>query len=104
MSNNCPKCGEQLVGDGYTSVYHCPNAELDFDYEPDAAPIYCSFEETVTPYIVQHHASTGEWDAFDGYGNLISTFGTKLAATLATQKWAEEDRRQREIEESKRND
>lgn len=40
---NCPKCGEQLRGDGYTKVIHCPNApeESVEGVECDANPIFC---------------------------------------------------------------
>lgn len=42
----CPNCGEQLIGDGYSTVYHCPHAdENTYEYhEPDANPVYCSEE------------------------------------------------------------
>ena len=34
----CPICGWTLVGDGFTSVIHCENAEVKdyWDHEPDA--------------------------------------------------------------------
>lgn len=40
---NCKECGEQMEGDGYRTVLHCPNAtDIEIDYlEPDAAPAYC---------------------------------------------------------------
>lgn len=43
----CRKCGENMVGDGYTQVLQCPNAgDLDDKcYEPDAGPIECDFED-----------------------------------------------------------
>ena len=39
----CKNCGEELEGDGYTYVLHCPNSEdpeIDWS-EPDAEPIMC---------------------------------------------------------------
>lgn len=41
---SCPKCGDRLVGDGYTLVIHCPNAdEASVEgKECDANPVYCS--------------------------------------------------------------
>lgn len=41
---NCKNCGERMVGDGYYTVMHCPNAEdSDYDYmESDASPVYCT--------------------------------------------------------------
>lgn len=44
----CEKCGEALIGDGYKTVMRCEFAEPeDYEFhEPDAAPVYCRFEET----------------------------------------------------------
>ena len=42
------KCGEQMIGDGYTSVFRCPNADDDGTYEPDANPVECDFKEPLT--------------------------------------------------------
>lgn len=44
----CKACGDQMTGDGYTTVRHCPNAdENDTTYaEPDSGPIYCKSEES----------------------------------------------------------
>ena len=45
--SNCPKCGGDLIGDGYTSVVHCEYAEED-DYEynaPDDGPVLCNYVE-----------------------------------------------------------
>lgn len=43
----CPNCGGDMVGDGYTVVYQCENAdELDTSFvEPDANPVLCSYVE-----------------------------------------------------------
>lgn len=40
----CKTCGENLIGDGYTVVVHCPNTD-PFDVEPDANPIHCEEED-----------------------------------------------------------
>lgn len=47
LDGQCIKCGGEMIGDGYTAVAHCENAEEeDYEYhEPDAGPIYCHFEE-----------------------------------------------------------
>ena len=38
----CPVCGEDMVGDNYTSVYHCGSLDLIGEgFEADAGPIYC---------------------------------------------------------------
>ena len=39
----CRNCGGSLLGDGFTVVLHCENAEeADCQYrEPDAAPVHC---------------------------------------------------------------
>ncbi len=43
MSNVCNKCGGELIGDGYTSVVHCENADEDMycGLEPDANIVEC---------------------------------------------------------------
>lgn len=42
----CVKCGGAMIGDGYTSVLRCEFApDTDEVFEPDAAPVYCDFEE-----------------------------------------------------------
>ncbi len=40
---HCKNCGEQMEGDGYNTVLHCPNAEEDtwWYHEPDANPVEC---------------------------------------------------------------
>ena len=45
-SNVCPNCGGDLIGDGYTSVVHCEyaNEESYENCEPDAGPIYCTYD------------------------------------------------------------
>ena len=41
----CHNCGERMIGDGYSVVLHCPNAEV-YDVEPDANPVHCcEFDE-----------------------------------------------------------
>lgn len=42
MMPTCQTCGENMVGDGLTVVYHCPHADLSFGYEPDSNPVNCS--------------------------------------------------------------
>ena len=34
-----------MVGDGYRTVRHCENVDVELDVEPDAGPIYCAKEE-----------------------------------------------------------
>ena len=46
----CPRCGGDLIGDGYNTVLHCENAEeaaYEF-HEPDAQPVLCDFTDTPT--------------------------------------------------------
>lgn len=45
MNEQCPNCGEWMVGDGYTVTYHCPNAEVPQDAAPDDRPILCDLDE-----------------------------------------------------------
>jgi len=42
----CPNCGGDIIGDSYTIVLHCENAEDDriFESEPDAPVILCKKE------------------------------------------------------------
>ena len=42
----CPVCGGDLIGDGYTMVYHCENVDVPLGVEPDDDPIFCSEEES----------------------------------------------------------
>jgi hypothetical protein len=42
--NNCPHCGGYMIGDGYTTIRHCENADLPLDVEPDVDVIYCKEE------------------------------------------------------------
>lgn len=41
-AGNCPKCGGRLLGDGFTVVLHCENAELPLDIEPDSDVVLCN--------------------------------------------------------------
>ncbi|UKL14858.1 hypothetical protein [Erwinia phage Gungnir39] len=43
----CRNCGEEMQGDGYKKVIHCPNADNEaYRYhEPDANAVYCEGEE-----------------------------------------------------------
>lgn len=43
------RCGEWMIGDGYTRVIHCPYAEDTDSHEPDANPVHCDFEEAAYP-------------------------------------------------------
>ena len=47
MDDTCPLCGGRTIGDGYSSIIRCENADPeDWWYsEPDADPVYCDFEE-----------------------------------------------------------
>lgn len=48
---SCPKCGGSLYGDGYTQVVHCEFADVPDCTEPDASPVYCDFEDAMTPTV-----------------------------------------------------
>ena len=41
---NCKVCGEQMEGDGYTVVVHCPRVDVS-DIEPDCNPVYCETDD-----------------------------------------------------------
>lgn len=44
---SCINCGGTLIGDGYTSVIHCENADTEaYCYAaPDEGPFYCKYPE-----------------------------------------------------------
>ena len=42
VSDACPNCGGQMIGDGFNSVRICENAPEYPDMEPDCGPIYCT--------------------------------------------------------------
>lgn len=46
---SCSICGGDIIGDGYTSVQHCENAnEQDYEYAaPDEGPFCCKKKPTV---------------------------------------------------------
>ena len=44
---SCPNCGGKIIGDGYTVVLHCENAEIPAGTEPDATVIYCNPVENI---------------------------------------------------------
>ena len=51
----CKNCGEDMLGDGFTRILHCPNSEdpeLEYD-APDGNPYHCTplkeEEECQTP-------------------------------------------------------
>jgi uncharacterized protein (DUF983 family) len=46
MNEQCPRCGDDMLGDGYTLPFHCINAyEEDWWYEPpDSGPWICNPE------------------------------------------------------------
>ena len=50
MSNVCSDCGGTLIGDGYSTVVHCEEAqeELYSESEPDANPVMCGFNAKPT--------------------------------------------------------
>jgi hypothetical protein len=47
---NCPDCGGQMTGDGFTVVLHCEEAEDPryWDKEPDATPVSCGHPDADT--------------------------------------------------------
>lgn len=43
----CNKCGGRMIGDGFTEIIHCENAEYEsyYDLPPDDTPVECDNEE-----------------------------------------------------------
>jgi len=65
--DQCPKCGGSMIGDGYTTVLHCENAdEPTYEFlEPDAGPVYCDFKEepTMSNEIIANTGGVGHPDS-----------------------------------------
>ena len=38
----CNDCGGDILGDGYTEVFHCERAEIE-GIEPDANIVFCGY-------------------------------------------------------------
>ena len=40
---NCPACGGDIVGDGFSEVMRCENVDIEIvmEFEPDSDPVYC---------------------------------------------------------------
>jgi len=47
MSICCKDCGGEMIGDGFTVIVHCENAEEEsfFYDEPDSAHVFCGFKD-----------------------------------------------------------
>lgn len=45
MTDTCPNCGGDMVGDGHTLTQHCSRVDLPVDTEADAGPLYCGPQE-----------------------------------------------------------
>lgn len=41
-NGTCSNCGGEILGDGYTVVLHCENAEIPDCTEPDANTVLCA--------------------------------------------------------------
>ena len=41
---NCPTCGGEILGDGYTVVLHCEYAEEIDEYTPDDGVVLCPIQ------------------------------------------------------------
>ena len=41
---NCRDCGEQMEGNGFTFVLHCPNVDVSY-MTPDCNPVYCETDD-----------------------------------------------------------
>lgn len=61
MTENCPRCGEWLSGDGYTIVRHCPNAEVPQDAAPDDRTIFCDLDEEEVADLHRVEADAATW-------------------------------------------
>ena len=50
---SCINCGGTMVGDGYTSAYHCEFVDDASDRTPDSAPVYCNYAPDPEPDLYQ---------------------------------------------------
>lgn len=41
----CHTCGEEMIGDGYSVVLHCPYADTSNADVPDGTPVHCNSDE-----------------------------------------------------------
>lgn len=76
---SCPVCGGSIIGDGFTSVRHCENTNIDIScVEPDANTIYCK-ESTVKrkkamcPVCGEREAQDCGYGEYDGQGDFDCT-------------------------------
>lgn len=59
--NECPNCSEYLEGDGFQTIFHCPNAEWEsYAYnEPDSEPVFCATSEEYDKTLIEMMAEKG---------------------------------------------
>lgn len=92
--NQCKDCGEQMEGDGFTVVFHCPNThEYDYyDMPPDSGPYYCGMENEDDYHWADDHILPdfieGVYHTYDEAGLLYDTFDTRREARAALDKYA----------------
>lgn len=60
----CPNCGGNMEGDGYSIVFHCENIDCPMDVEPDADPCVCDFDEHPNRY---YSDPPGEHECHDDF-------------------------------------
>ena len=61
MNERCPNCGWWLIGDGYTVVRHCPNADVPLDAAPDDRTILCDLSEEEVADLHRAEADAATW-------------------------------------------
>lgn len=57
---NCKDCGEQMEGDGYTTVFHCPNVDVS-DITPDCNPVYCELGDELSEFEEEYNNMIPDW-------------------------------------------
>jgi len=77
LLNLCPDCGDDLHGDGYTEVQHCPSIteRTQIYFTPDDAPVFCEDERL-----------TNDWVADQPYASWLDDDHWKKATKLINDK------------------
>lgn len=50
--HQCIDCGSDILGDGFTIIYHCEYVEDLESFEPDAGTLYCGFGHSGEPRLI----------------------------------------------------
>ncbi len=72
---NCKDCGEQMEGNGYNTVLHCPNVDVS-DITPDCDPVYCETDDELSEFEEEYNNMLPDWATGENnYINYMSKLG-----------------------------